>query len=145
MFKLPYNCTNFTGQQDNAQNPSSQASTVHELNTSRCTSWLDLEIAEKPQIKLPTSIELLKKKKKQRDSIKRKKSTSTSLTMLKPLTVWIITNCGKFLKRGEHQTILLVPEKPVHRKKATVSIGHETIVQNLKRNMSRLHIFSLLV
>ena len=24
---------------------------------------------------------------------------SASLTMLKPLTVWITTNCGKFLKR----------------------------------------------
>ena len=28
-----------------------------------------------------------------------KKSTSVSSTMLKPLTMWIITNCGKFLKR----------------------------------------------
>ena len=26
----------------------------------------------------------------------RKISTSASLTMLKPLTVWITTNCGKF-------------------------------------------------
>ena len=31
MFKLPYNCVHFTCQQDYAQNPSSQASTVHEL------------------------------------------------------------------------------------------------------------------
>ena len=29
----------------------------------------------------------------------RKTSTSASLTMLKPLTVWITTNCGAFLKR----------------------------------------------
>ena len=29
----------------------------------------------------------------------KKTSTSASLTMLKPLTVWITTNCGKFLKR----------------------------------------------
>ena len=36
----------------------------------------------------------------------RKKSTSTSLTMLKPLTAWITTNHGKFLKRWEYQTIL---------------------------------------
>ena len=28
-----------------------------------------------------------------------KNTTSASLTMLKPLTVWIITNYGKFLKR----------------------------------------------
>ena len=30
--------------------------------------------------------------------------TSPSLTMPKPLTVWITTNCGEFLKRCEYQT-----------------------------------------
>ena len=34
---------------------------------------------------------------KARDSRK----TSASLTMLKPLSVWITTNCGKFFKRWE--------------------------------------------
>ena len=29
---------------------------------------------------------------------------SASLTMLKPLTVWITTNCGKFFKSLEYQT-----------------------------------------
>ena len=29
---------------------------------------------------------------------------SASLTMLKPLTVWITTNCGKFFKSWEYQT-----------------------------------------
>ena len=33
-----------------------------------------------------------------------KNSTSALLTMLKPLTVWIATNCGKFFKRWEYQT-----------------------------------------
>ena len=42
---------------------------------------LDLEKAEEPEIKLPTS---------------RKTSTSALLTMPKPLTVWITINCGKF-------------------------------------------------
>ena len=28
------------------------------------------------------------------------------MTMLKPLTVWITTNCGKFLKRWEYKTTL---------------------------------------
>ena len=37
-----------------------------------------------------------------------KTSISTSLTTLKPLTVWITTNCGKFLKRQEYQTTLPV-------------------------------------
>ena len=33
-------------------------------------------------------------------------STSALLSMLKTLTVWITTNCGKFLKRWEYQTTL---------------------------------------
>ena len=36
----------------------------------------------------------------------RKTSTSASLTMQKPLTLWITTKCGKFLKRWEYQTTL---------------------------------------
>ena len=39
--------------------------------------------------------------KKQENS--RKTFTPASLTMLKPLTVWITTNCGKFFKRWEYQ------------------------------------------
>ena len=35
-----------------------------------------------------------------------KKSTSALLTTLKPLTVWITTNCRKFFKRWEYQTTL---------------------------------------
>ena len=35
----------------------------------------------------------------------RKTSTSDLLTTPKLLTVWITTNCGKFLKRWEYQTI----------------------------------------
>ena len=34
----------------------------------------------------------------------RKISTSASLTTLEPLTVWITTNCGKFIKRWDYQT-----------------------------------------
>ena len=34
----------------------------------------------------------------------RKTSTSALLTMPKPLTVWITTNCGKFFKIWEYQT-----------------------------------------
>ena len=36
----------------------------------------------------------------------RKTSPSASLTMLKPLTVWITTNRGQFFKRWEYQSIL---------------------------------------
>ena len=30
------------------------------------------------------------------------------MAMLKPLSVWITTNCGKFLKRQEYQTTIPV-------------------------------------
>ena len=62
---------------------------------------LDLEKAEEPEIKLQTSVA---SQKKQEDS--RKTSTSASLTTLKPLTVWITTNGGKFFKRWEYKTTL---------------------------------------
>ena len=52
---------------------------------------LGLEKAEEPEIKLPISVGSLKK---QQNS--RKTSTSALLNMPKPLTAWIITNCGKF-------------------------------------------------
>ena len=51
----------------------------------------DLEKADKLEIKLQHPLE------KQENS--RETSTSASLTMLKPLTVWITINWGKFLKR----------------------------------------------
>ena len=54
---------------------------------------LDLEKVEGPDIKLPTSVGSLKKQESSR-----KTSTFASLTILKHLTVWITTNCGKFFK-----------------------------------------------
>ena len=60
---------------------------------------LDLEKAEESEIKLPTSIGSSKKQDNSRET-----SSSLSLTMLMPLTVWITTNCGKFLKRWRYQT-----------------------------------------
>src|SRR5574337_1303365 len=66
---------------------------------------VDLEKAEEPQIKMPTSTGSSKKRKSST-----KTSTSAFLTMPKPLTVWITTNYGKFLKRmgiPDHLTCLL--------------------------------------
>jgi len=62
---------------------------------------LDLEKAEELETKLLT---YAGSSKKQRNS--KKKSTFASLTMPKPLTAWITTNCGIFLKRWEYQTTL---------------------------------------
>ena len=57
--------------------------------------------AEEPEIKLPTSIGSLKKQESSK-----KTSTSALLTMPRLLTVWITTNCGKFLKRWDYQITL---------------------------------------
>ena len=62
---------------------------------------LDLEKREESEIKLPTSVGSWKKQESSR-----KASISALLTVPKPLTVWITTNCGKFLKRWEYQTTL---------------------------------------
>ena len=53
-----------------------------------------LKKAEESEIKLPTSNGSLNKQ----ESF-RKTSTSALLTISKPLTLWITTNCRKFFKR----------------------------------------------
>ena len=53
-----------------------------------------LEKTEESEVKLPTSTGSLKKQESSR-----KTSTSALLTMPKPLTMWITTNYGKFIKR----------------------------------------------
>ena len=64
---------------------------------------LGLEKAKELEIKLPTSVVLQKKQ----GNSRKKTSTSASLTMQKPLTVWITINFGKFLYRWEYLTYLL--------------------------------------
>ena len=63
---------------------------------------LDLEKAEEPEIKLPTSVGSLKKQ-----GSSRKTSISALLTTPKPLTMWITKNFGKFFKGWKYQTTLL--------------------------------------
>ena len=60
---------------------------------------LDLEKAEEPEFKLPTSLRSSKKKTEYR-----KTCDSVYWLMPKILTVWITTNCGKLFKRWEYQT-----------------------------------------
>ena len=56
---------------------------------------LDFEMAEEPEIKLPTSIGSSEKHENSR-----KTSTSALLTVLKPLIVWIKTNWKIFKEMG---------------------------------------------
>ena len=85
---------------------------------------LDLEKAEEPEIKLPTSAG---SSKKQQSS--RKTSTFALLTMPKPLTVWITKNVWKILKeRGlpDHLTCFL--RNLYAGQEATIRTGHGTTV-----------------
>ena len=79
---------------------------------------LGFKEAEEPEIKLLTFIELKRKLGNSREP-----STSASLTMLKPLTVWITKNYGKFLDGWEDQT--------------TLPISWETCIQVKKQQLEQ--------
>ena len=65
---------------------------------------LGLKKAEESETKLPNIRWTMEKARE----FQKNTSTSASLTMLKPLTVWITTNCRVFFKRREWQTTLPV-------------------------------------
>ena len=94
--------------QTNAQLHSSHTLVMLKILQARLQQYVNCELpdvqagfwkAEEPEIKLPTSVGSLKKQESSR-----KISTSVLLTMPKSLTVWTITNSGKFFKRWEYQT-----------------------------------------
>ena len=82
---------------------------------------LDLEKAEEPEIKLSIFAGSSKKEQNSRNA-----STSASLTMLKPWTVWITTNCNILNELGipDHLTCLL--RNLYAGQETTVRIGHGT-------------------
>ena len=99
MFKLPYNCIHFTHYQSNVQNSPSRASTVHELWTSRCSSW----IYERQRNQRSNCQHTL-------DHQKSKRVPDKHLLLLYWLcqSLWLCGSqqTGKFWKRWEYQTTL---------------------------------------
>ena len=82
---------------------------------------LDLEKAEEPEIKLPT---FTGSQKKQENSRK----ISFTASFLKPLTLWITTNCGKFLKEmGILDHLICLLRNLCAGQEATVRTGHGTM------------------
>jgi len=81
----------------------------------------DLEKAEEPEIKLPTSAGSLKKQESSRNA-----SISALLTMPKPLTLWITTNWKILQEMGisNHLTCLL--RNLYAGQEARVRTGHGT-------------------
>ena len=82
---------------------------------------LGFKEAEEPEITLPT---FLRSWRKQGSS--RKTSTSSSLTMLKPLTMGIKTNYGKFLKIWEYYLTCLLRNLCMWFQEATFGTRHGT-------------------
>ena len=102
---------------------------------------LDLEKAEEPEIKLSTSVGSLKKQ-----AGSRKTYNYGLLTTPKPLTAWITTSCGKFLKRWEYRSPDLPPEKCLCRSGSNREnwTWNNRLVPNWERSTSRLYIVTLL-
>ena len=101
---------------------------------------LDLEKAEEPEIKWPTSTE-------SQENLESSRKTSASLTALKPLTVWITTK-WKILKQlgiSDHLTCLL--RNLYAGQEATLRTRHETMdgFKVGKGSTSRLYIVTLLI
>ena len=83
---------------------------------------LHLEKVEEPEIKLPTSVESLKKQGNSREI-----STFVSLTTLKPSTMWITTNCGKSSRDGNTRPPYLLLRNFYAGQEATVRTRHGTM------------------
>ena len=80
---------------------------------------LDLEKGQRNQRSIANIHWIIKKSKRAPE-----KYLLALLTMPKPLTVWITTNCGKFLKRWQYQTCPL--RNLYAHQEATVRTGHGT-------------------
>ena len=92
-----------------------------------------------PEIKLPTS---LGSSKKQESS--RKTSTSSLLTVPKPLTVWITTNWKILKEIPDHLTCLL--RKLCEGQESTTRNGHgKTDWFQIRKSTSRLYIVTLII
>ena len=104
-FKLPYNCSHFTCQQGNTQNPSSYVSAVRQPRNSRYTSY-----GQKSQRNQRSNCQHpLDHNKKQQ--IYRKNIYFCFTDYAKPLIVWITTKCGTFLKIWEYQNKSYMPSE----------------------------------
>ena len=97
--------------------------------------------SEEPEIKLPTSIGSSKE-----EESSQKTSTSALLTTPKSLTVWIIINCGKFLKRWEYQTSCPVSWEicmKVKKKQLEPDMEQQTISKSWKEYVKAVYCHSI--
>ena len=113
-----------------------QAKLQHYVNHGHSDVQAGFRKAKEPEIKLPTSAGSSKKQESSRET-----STSALLILPKYFTVSITTNCGKFLKRWEHQTTLPASwEICMRAKKQQLELLEHRQVPNWEKSMSRLYI-----
>ena len=103
---------------------------------------LDLEKAEEPEIKLPTSFGSLKKQENSR-----KKSASALLTTSKPLTVASQQTVENSSRDGNTRPPHLPAEKSVcpSRSNSEIRTWNNRLVPNWERSTSRLYIVNLFI
>ena len=110
MFKFPHNCTHFTCYQE----------IMLKILQVRLQEYINGELSDVQagfrkgrgtRVQIANICWIIEKARE----FQKKTSTSASLTVLKLLTVWITTNCGKFLKRWNIRPRDLPPEKSVCR------------------------------
>ena len=102
-----------SSQQSNAQNSPSWASTVHEPIIPDVQTGFRKDRGTRDHSK------------SKRVPEKTSKSISVSLTTPTPLTVWVTTNCEKFLNTWKDQNTL--PEKSLSGQEATLRTGYGTM------------------
>ena len=105
-------------------------------------SKLGLEKEEELKFKLPTFSGLERKQ-----GNFRKRSISVSSTTITPLTVWIMTNCGKPLERWEYQSILPVSWETCMRSRSNSynSVWNTWLVQDRETSTTGLSAVTLFV
>ena len=139
MFKLPHNFIYFTCQQGHAQNPPSQPSTVCNPRTWRCTSWI-----KKRQRIQKSNANIIWVTEKGREFQEKKKSSSTLLTSLKLLIVWITTNWKILQEMGISDNLTCLLRSLFVGKEARVRTKYGT-PDCFKRSVPRLYIVSLFI
>ena len=93
MLRLLYNCAHFTYWQSNVQNPSSRLQQY--MNQELPDVQAGFRKGRGTRDQVTNSHWIIEKQGNSR-------KTSASLTTLKPLTLWITTSSGKFLKKWEY-------------------------------------------
>ena len=135
MFKLLHSCTPFMCQQSNAQNPSSQASTVCEMKTSRHTSWIQKR-RRNQRLNCEHLLDLGKTREFQKNIYFCLVDYAKAFDCVDHSKLW------KSLRDGSSRQPYLPPEKPVCRSRSNSQnqTWNNGLVSNWERSMLRLYI-----